>query len=564
MRTALYCRVSTPGQKNTTSLPEQERLTRAHADALGWDVSEPHVFREVEGGEDLYRPQMDRLWDAIAGHDVQAVVVDVLDRLSRDEGDQGAFYHHCDRYGVQIALASEDLDESDHGRNLRTLSGIIARMERVDIRRRTQRGRKARVASGKMFAGSCPLYGYLWKDPEKGRRTAYVIDPETAPIVMRIYEAVAAGVPLRRLALQLEAEGVQTPSQMLAKRGQLPERRALHRIWRHGTILRILHHPAYIGEHCAYRTVSTTQKVRPPETGVTVKVRRRTERDVDDPARVTLPDVSPALVPRELAARAQARLTANKAESAGRNPDPLATIWRGLVVCGHCGVRMRTATSRVSGVRRYFCRSERIGPDGHRLACPAGGVTIRPALLDPSGWADVRAWLSDEENVSRLLAYWEAKATRGEQSLSTRLDAADAQLAVLRGKMATLAETIAETSDRESRRVLQATLDDYSAQVRREESKKARLMQDASEATSYAEQARTVREWAQVVTAEAERFTPAEQRETLTALGAEVTVWREDYRHPDGKPGRYRIALHFTGFTGGVVTLPARILTHTS
>jgi len=25
-RTAIYCRVSTPGQKNTTSLPEQERL----------------------------------------------------------------------------------------------------------------------------------------------------------------------------------------------------------------------------------------------------------------------------------------------------------------------------------------------------------------------------------------------------------------------------------------------------------------------------------------------------------------------------------------------------------
>ena len=93
MRTAIYCRVSTPGQKNTTSLPEQERINRAHAAQLGWDVSEPHVYHEVEGGEDLYRPCMDRLWDAIQAHEIDGVIIDVLDRLSRDEGDQGAVYH---------------------------------------------------------------------------------------------------------------------------------------------------------------------------------------------------------------------------------------------------------------------------------------------------------------------------------------------------------------------------------------------------------------------------------------------------------------------------------------
>lgn len=136
MRTAIYCRVSTPGQKNTTSLPEQERINREHAAALGWEVSEPHVYREVEGGEDLYRPQMDHLWDAIIRREVAGVVIDVLDRLSRDEGDVGAFYHHCDRYGVQIELASEDIDESEHGRNLRTLMGMMGRMERAECRRR--------------------------------------------------------------------------------------------------------------------------------------------------------------------------------------------------------------------------------------------------------------------------------------------------------------------------------------------------------------------------------------------------------------------------------------------
>src|SRR5260221_5169158 len=207
---------------------------------------------------------MDRLWDAIIRHEVDGVIVDVLDRLSRDEGDQGAFYHHCDRYGVSVELASQDYDETEQGRTLRFFAGLHARMELADIRRRSRRGRAAHVAAGKMFTGGCPLYGDLWKEPAKGQRTAYVVDPETAPIVVRIYEAVAAGVPIREIARQLEAEGVPTPGQLLAERGQWPDEqrdddgnitrpaRTYSRIWRRSTILRMLHHPAYVGEHCAY------------------------------------------------------------------------------------------------------------------------------------------------------------------------------------------------------------------------------------------------------------------------------------------------------------------------
>jgi DNA invertase Pin-like site-specific DNA recombinase len=61
MRTAIYTRVSSRVQMDTTSLPEQQRIGREHAASLGWEVSEPHVYKEIEGGEDLYRPCMDRL-----------------------------------------------------------------------------------------------------------------------------------------------------------------------------------------------------------------------------------------------------------------------------------------------------------------------------------------------------------------------------------------------------------------------------------------------------------------------------------------------------------------------
>lgn len=564
--TAVYCRVSTPGQKNTTSLPEQERIGREHASALGWQVSEAHVYREVEGGEDLYRPCMDRLWEAIIRHEVNGVVIDVLDRLSRDEGDQGAFYHHCDRYGVTIEIASEDIDESENGRNLRTLAGISARMERADIRRRTQRGRKARAAQGKIFPASFPLYGYVWDNPDRGQRNRYVEDPETSWVIRLIFERVADGVPIRTLAKQLEAEGIPTPGLVLAARGQLPKGKTASAVWRPGTILRMLHNPAYWGQHSAYRWQVRPIKQRPAETGITRKVRKMSERAVDDPARVALSaNACPALVSPELAARVEARLAITKAQSAGHNPDPLATLWRGMAICGHCGGRLQTAQNADSAGRRYKCSSEQVGADGQRMPCPGGHLAISANVLDPAGWADVVAWLSNEENVARLLTDWQAEREQGEHSVSTRLDAADAQLRELRGKMSALAEAIAETTNRESRQVLQEKLDTYAERVRAEEGKREKLLREAQDAKAYAAAGREVRQWTRIVAAQAETFTREEKRDTLRALGAQVKVWRGDYVHPDGWPQRYRIVLHFTGFTGQPVTLPpSRIVSQTS
>jgi DNA invertase Pin-like site-specific DNA recombinase len=548
--TAIYCRVSGPGQRNTTSLPEQERLCREHAATLGWPVSEQHVYHEVMGGEDLYRPQMDRLWESIIRHEIDAVVIDVLDRLSRDEGDVGAFFHHCDRYGVHIEIASEDIDESESGRNMRTLAGMMARMERADIRRRTQRGRRARTALGKLFTTSYPLYGYLFADEDT--KAAYVVDPETAPIVQRIYAAVAEGIPIRTLAKQLEAEGIPTPGMVLASRGQLPKGKPVSAYWRHGSITRILHTPAYVGRHSINRWQTESIKTRPAETGITRKVRNQHERAFDDPARVFVPlSVCPALVSEELGARAAARMVITKNASAGRNPDPLATLWRGMSRCGHCGGPLHTGKTSAGG-RRYRCDNIQVdGETGHRKRCPGGVVTMTATNLDPVGWGDVVEWLSNEKNMARLLKDWQDTRAQGERSIASRLNAADAQLATLRAKMNALTEAVSEQGNREARQALQEKLSQVGEQLTREQVKRERLLSEAVDASAYVEASHDVAAWARLVAKSAASFTEEEKRECLRALGAEVEVWRADYVHPDGWGQRYKITLNFVGFSGG-------------
>jgi DNA invertase Pin-like site-specific DNA recombinase len=573
-KTAIYCRVSTPGQKNTTSLPEQERLCREKAARLGWEVSEPHVYHEVSTGADLFRPQMDRLWDAMTAHQIDAVLFDVLDRLGRDEGDHGALYHHAAKYGIQIELASEDIDQTEQGRNLRTLMGIVARMERIDIRRRTQGGRKARAAAGKMFPGSVPLYGYLWSDPAKKARAAYLIDPETAPIGVHIWERIAEGIPIRQLARELNAAHIPTPAQVLAARGILPKKRDKETgelverdqldisdmRWQPGMIGHILHHPAYVGQHSVYRYAVSAENDF--STGVMHKVVTTRERAPDDPERIALSvEVCPPLISPQLAARVAAQLMRNKLASAGNNPDPLATLWRGMAFCGHCGSHL--ATAKIGGSknttdlsrRRYRCASV---TDPGQPPCPGGRFTIGAAALDPAAWADVVDWLSNPENVVRLLKEWEQEEQTAESSVATRLEAANAVLSHLRNRMTALADAISETTAKESRQVLQEKLDQLAVQVTRETGKRDQLLRAARDADARARDERDIREWACAVAASASEYTREVQRDTLRALGAQVTVWRSDHMHADGWPQRYKVTLTFTGFTGQPVTLPAR------
>jgi site-specific DNA recombinase len=554
MRTAIYCRVSTPGQKNTTSLPEQERINREKAASLAWEVSEPHVYREVEGGEDLYRPQMDKLWEAIMRHEVEGVIADVLDRLSRDEGDAAAFWHHCDRYGVVVELASEDLDDSEQGRTVRFIAGMHARMERADIKRRTQRGRRARAAAGKLGAAPFPLYGYLWGDPEKGQRSYYVVDPETSWVVVIIFERVAGGVPLRRICRQLEAEGIPTPGQVLERRGQLPRGKTASAVWHKSTIQRMIKRtPAYWGANEAYRYETSTIKERPALTGITRKRRQTRERAPDDPLRVAFPaTTAPAIVSPELAARARARIEENHAEWSGRPvADPLATIWRGLAVCGHCGARLRTAQLHGSANRRYTCQGMRPDPiTGQRSPCPGGAFTMSAGQLDPAGWRDVLAWLVQPENVERFLAEWQDDSAGKEESAASRLTAVEHAIAELRRKMKELGEDIAETTRGESRRTLNAQLDEYADQLDAEEGKRAKLLRETADAGMQSAAAAEFRDWAREVAPVAAGYDRAQQRSTLRALGAELTLWSASYVHPDGWPQRYKIRLHFTGWTG--------------
>ena len=93
------------------------------------------------------------------------------------------------------------------------------------------------------FLGNYAPYGYQ-KDPSD--RHKLLPEPETAPVVARIFSYAAGGLSCRKIAARLMALGIETPSQWKRKQGQDLGRKE-NAVWAVTTVRKILEHPVYLG-----------------------------------------------------------------------------------------------------------------------------------------------------------------------------------------------------------------------------------------------------------------------------------------------------------------------------
>jgi site-specific DNA recombinase len=134
---------------------------------------------------------------------VDVVIAHALDRVSRNQAHQGLILSEIDHAGAQLEFVTEKLEDTPEGRLLLSVYGYVAEIERLKIRERTNRGRRARAQAGKMMPGPRPLYGYRWAPDtdEHGKliKGQLIADLDTAPIVQRIFRELAGGSPCGKL-----------------------------------------------------------------------------------------------------------------------------------------------------------------------------------------------------------------------------------------------------------------------------------------------------------------------------------------------------------------------------
>ena len=536
---AIYCRVSSKGQEDGTSLPTQEEACRTYCEEHGYQVDESNIYRDVQTGAILNRPALERLREQIRSGHIRVAVVYAIDRLSRDQTHLGVLIYEADEHDVKLEFVTEQLDDTPAGQFLRQALGFVASIEHEKIKERTQRGRKARARAGKLIPGSFPLYGYQWGDEEKA---TYAPDPETAPIVQRIYREVAAGTPVNRLCWQLTTEGVPTPTQILMRRGYVIGRMPSGS-WQKSTVNHLLRHPAYGGRATAYRYENTYRKEKDPQTGLVRRIRVQTERNAEDEDRIALPlEACPALVDAETVAAVRVRLARNKEEAARRNTDPEGALLRGgYIVCGYCGAAMHAYRATGGRAAQYMCGRRR---NGFPSTCQAKTITVH--RIDQVVWDQVKRALMDRDHITQALERRRVETTEAEAQGTATLAAVEGRLRQLEQRGVNLTSAIAEANTVETRFVLTQALDGLAVQRRSLEAERAKLESESAWRTESAAQLASLEAWAGTVAGRLDEFDYNQKRLALYALGVRVQVWGTDHEP------RYRISFNFDGFQAGV------------
>lgn len=330
LRAAIYARFSTDHQSER-SVDDQIILCRTYADNHGLQVVAVYDDKAKSGASVYGRDGLlNLISDANQGR-FDVIIVEALDRISRDMEDLAGFHKRMSFKGIQIRA----VHDGEVNTVLVGLRGLVGQMFREDNAHKVRRGLSGRVKSGLSAGGQA--YGYRPNPMKKGE---LLIQPEEAEIVVRIYEMYAKGASPRTIAHALNADRVPPP------RGTK---------WNASTIngnqaraYGILRNPLYGGQLVWNRV----RMVKDPDTG-----KRVSRENPRDQWQVTeTPELR--IVPAELFAKVQTMLIGRQNERPDQSRRP-KRILSGLLRCGACGAGMSTSGADASGRTRIRCSAHK-------------------------------------------------------------------------------------------------------------------------------------------------------------------------------------------------------------
>ena len=207
-RVALYARYSSDRQRDA-SIEDQLRQCRERVAREGWTIVETYSDRAISGASLVRSGIQSLLADGQAGR-FDMVLSEALDRLSRDQEDVAGIFKRLRFAGVTIFTLSEgEINELHVG-----LKGTMNALFLKDLAMKTHRGIRGRVEAGKIGGGNA--YGYrvvhqldARGEPVRGERA---IIEEQAEIVRRIFREYVAGKGPRRIAADLNRDGIASPT----------------------------------------------------------------------------------------------------------------------------------------------------------------------------------------------------------------------------------------------------------------------------------------------------------------------------------------------------------------
>lgn len=284
-------------------------------------------------GMNYNRPEFKRMLHDLQIGRINCIIVKDISRLGRHFVMTSEFVERTfPEMGIRLVCVNDDYDSADKNANASALTLPLKMVMNdyyvKDISKKIRSSINTKMAEGEYLpsASSIP-YGYIRNPVE----ITFDIDPETAPVVLRIYQMRAERMSLNAIARTLNEDGIPSPGKIRYLRGITKAQKYENALWIRGTIRKILEDPVYIGNR-------VHGKVKRDKIGMDKTRRSKDEWQIVENAH-------PAIVPHKLFEVVQA---INQEELNNRSSfteraevgDDYRDLFRGKVFCAECGASM--------------------------------------------------------------------------------------------------------------------------------------------------------------------------------------------------------------------------------
>ncbi len=446
---AIYARFSTDKQ-DRTSIDDQARVCRAWARANGLTMFEVFADEATSGSVPVTRrPGAAAMHAAALASKFDVLILEGLDRLSRDQVDQEQVVRRLEHRGIRIVGIADGYD-SNAGESrfvLRGMRGIVNEVYRRDLPPKIRRGLAGQIERG--FHAGGMSYGYRSVPVgmnDRGEVDGFRLEivANQATIVREIFARYAAGESLQRIAADLNARGIHGPGRKKNK----PSTGSVSALY--GTPSAgsgLLNNELYVGRYIWNRR----QWVKDPDNPSrrVPRLRPRSEWQIAE-----RPDLRIVDDATWHAVRARMDSPRKRGGQRGRGRAP-RTLFGGLLRCGVCGGAMVAVHQRYYGCAAHKDRGPAVcaGTFAPRQETDRRLIAeLRQQVLAPEAIAKIRTRVRDllqdlqrRGNGEAEIRAARIEALRGEinrltdavaqmglsAALRTRLVAAETELASL-------------------------------------------------------------------------------------------------------------------------------------
>lgn len=256
--TALYERLSRDDfgkdddqQRESNSISNQKAMLEDFAARQGF-TNIVHFTDDGISGTCFDRPGFLAMMKEVEAGNVEYLCIKDMSRMGRDYLKVGQIMEILRQRGVRLIAINDGVDSARGDDDFTPFRNIMNEYYARDTSRKIRSTFQSKGKSGKHLTGTV-IYGYLWNEA----RDQWLVDPEAADVVKRIFAMTIDGYGPYQIASKLKSEKVLIPSAYLAQHGEGVNKNKTFKDvygWGSSTICNILEKREYLGHTINFKT----------------------------------------------------------------------------------------------------------------------------------------------------------------------------------------------------------------------------------------------------------------------------------------------------------------------